>query len=138
MFWSPFIGEVGGTFLGFEMVAGSVVIHQSIPVLDVQYRCTAKEIEGIVNMSAAAAAPSSPAFRQAERGLEAAAAAAVDLTVPEMVGFKLFFFQLCSFLGVYWIGIDVKTHTLLNHSSWILFLIHHSVLMISFFLRYIH
>ncbi|CAL9039143.1 unnamed protein product [Musa banksii] len=66
------------------MVAGAVVIHQSIPVLDVQYRCTAKEIEGIVNMSAAAAAPSSPAFRQAERGLEAAAAAAVDLTVPEM------------------------------------------------------
>lgn len=101
MFWSPFIGEVGGTFLGFEMVAGAVVIHQSIPVLDVQYRCIAKEIEGIVNMSAAAAAPSSPAFRQAERGLEAATAAAVDLTVPEMVGFKLFFFQLCSFLGVY-------------------------------------
>ncbi|XP_064936041.1 probable protein phosphatase 2C 47 [Musa acuminata AAA Group] len=66
------------------MVAGAVVIHQSIPVLDVQYRCTAKEIEGIVNMSAAAAAPSSPEFRQAERGLEAAAAAAVDLTVPEM------------------------------------------------------
>ncbi|CAL9148429.1 unnamed protein product [Musa hybrid cultivar] len=66
------------------MVAGAVVIHQSIPVLDVQYRCTAKEIEGIVNMSAAAAAPSTPAFRQAERGLEAAAAAAVDLTVPQM------------------------------------------------------
>ncbi|XP_072983720.1 probable protein phosphatase 2C 2 [Typha latifolia] len=44
------------------MVAGTEVIHQSIPVLDVQYRCIAKGIEEIVDMSAAAAVPSSPAL----------------------------------------------------------------------------
>ncbi|XP_008781191.2 probable protein phosphatase 2C 2 [Phoenix dactylifera] len=42
------------------MVAGAEIIHQSIPVLDVQYRCITKEIEEIVDISAAAAAAASP------------------------------------------------------------------------------
>ncbi|WOL06701.1 hypothetical protein Cni_G15435 [Canna indica] len=73
------------------MVAEADCIHQSIPVLDVQYRCIAKEIEEIVDMSAAAAAaavavaaaPSSSVLRQAERGPEAAPAA-IDVNVSEL------------------------------------------------------
>lgn len=61
------------------MVAGAEVIHKSIPVLDVQCRYIAKEIEEMVDFSAAAVAvvataPLSPAFRQDARGSETAAA----------------------------------------------------------------
>ncbi|EHA8586817.1 putative protein phosphatase 2C 2 [Cocos nucifera] len=45
------------------MVAGTEVLHQSIPVLEAQYRCVAKEI---VDVSAAAAASSSSASELGE------------------------------------------------------------------------
>ena len=45
------------------MVAGAEVIHQSIPVLDVKYRCIAKGIEEIADMAAVAMPPASPAIR---------------------------------------------------------------------------
>lgn len=47
------------------MVAGTEVIHQSIPVLDVKYRCIAKGIEEIVDIAAVATPPPSPAIRHA-------------------------------------------------------------------------
>ncbi|XP_020588258.1 probable protein phosphatase 2C 47 [Phalaenopsis equestris] len=49
------------------MVAGAEVIHHSIPVLDVQYRCISKEIEEIAELSATVVAPaaSPPMCRQA-------------------------------------------------------------------------
>ncbi|RWW66115.1 hypothetical protein BHE74_00026533 [Ensete ventricosum] len=69
----------GRDFLVSKMVAGAEVIHKSIPVLDVQCRCIAKEIEEMVDLSAAAVAvaataPLSPAFRHDARGSETAAA----------------------------------------------------------------
>ncbi|XP_072996613.1 probable protein phosphatase 2C 2 [Typha latifolia] len=50
------------------MVAGAEVIHQGIPVLEVQFRCVAKGFEDVVDISAVSAAaavaapPSSPVF----------------------------------------------------------------------------
>lgn len=75
------------------MVAGAEVIHKSIPVLDVQCRYIAKEIEEMVDFSAAAVAvvataPLSPAFRQDARGSETAAA--VNDAVSELVRFPPF------------------------------------------------
>lgn len=46
-----FVREIGV----FEMVAGADVMHQSISVLDVQYRCISKRIDEIVDLSATAA-----------------------------------------------------------------------------------
>ncbi|KAG6518072.1 probable protein phosphatase 2C 2 [Zingiber officinale] len=73
------------------MVAGTAdCLHQGIPVIDVSYRCIAKEIEEIVDKTAAAsavvaAAPSSPVLRQPEQGSEVVAVA-VDIAVSEMIG----------------------------------------------------
>ncbi|KAM0954562.1 putative protein-serine/threonine phosphatase transcription factor DBP family [Dioscorea sansibarensis] len=52
------------------MVAGPNVVHQSVAVLDVQYRCITKGAEEMVDISTAAATvvvtpPASPAFRPA-------------------------------------------------------------------------
>lgn len=56
------------------MVAGPNLVHQSMAVLDVQYRCVAKGAEEMVDISTAAAAaaatvvvtpPGSPVFRPA-------------------------------------------------------------------------
>lgn len=79
-----------------EMVAGAEVIHQSISVLDVPYRCIAKEIEEMIDISAAAAAvaaprPPSPGIR---RGTEAvvvdvAATQLVSITVRSLTSFLM-------------------------------------------------
>nr|CAD1828663.1 unnamed protein product [Ananas comosus var. bracteatus] len=66
------------------MVAGAEVIHQSISVLDVPYRCIAKEIEEMIDISAAAAVvaaprPPSPGIR---RGTEAVV---VDVAATQLV-----------------------------------------------------
>ncbi|KAJ6823934.1 putative protein phosphatase 2C 47 [Iris pallida] len=50
------------------MVAGTEVIHQRVPVLDVKYRCVAKSMDEIAEISAAVAAvsPPSPVVRTVE------------------------------------------------------------------------
>lgn len=78
------------------MVAGAEIIHQSIPVLDVQYRCITRGIEEIVDISTAAAAaaavavasspPPSPGCLQVGRGPDAVA---VDVAASELVSFRL-------------------------------------------------
>ncbi|XP_010921355.2 probable protein phosphatase 2C 47 [Elaeis guineensis] len=70
------------------MVAGAEIMHQSMPVLDVQYRCITKGIEEIVDISTAAAAavaaaspPPSPGGLQAARGPDVVA---VDVAASEL------------------------------------------------------
>ncbi|KAJ6810258.1 putative protein phosphatase 2C 47 [Iris pallida] len=69
------------------MVAGTEVIHQSIPVLDVKYRCVAKSVDEVADISAAVAAavvsppPPSPAVRTAE--IDVGAVSELDLRTSD-------------------------------------------------------
>ncbi|KAI0528855.1 hypothetical protein KFK09_001398 [Dendrobium nobile] len=72
------------------MVAGAEVIHHSMPVLDVQFRCMSKEIEEIVELSATTVTPtaSPPLCRQVARvsgplPAEVAVASELDLRTSD-------------------------------------------------------